>query len=399
MLEFAKGTTIASSSSVTIPSDGNFFDISGTTTIGTFSGFTGYPVIYTRTLSALIFTHSANLVLRGAASRTTKVNQITVWLHVGAGVWAELFYTSSLYEDLTLTDGAVLLGNTTSPITQLALPTAPRVLCHSGTTGQDPSWLTGLLYHGPTSTGSGSTAAFETFTSATQAYSGIHFVQDFTLNSGHTLTPAALSHGLIIIATDTITINGTIAAQSSGAAGGAASGGAGGTGFTQPGGAGGGNSAGSLTGGNGGAVDVHSTINGVQAIGIVGVGPAGTQNAGASFSFAHPFSIRGGAGGGGSANAPVGGAGGGSITLIAPTIVLAATATLNTSGGAGGTGGAGVASGGGGGAGNIYTFCRTYTDSGATFTQTGGAAGTGASGTAANGGAGAAGVKQILIYA
>jgi len=76
--------------------------------------------------------------------------------------------------------------------------------------------------------------------------------------------------------------------------------------------------------------------------------------------------------------------------LIAPSVVLANTATLNTSGSAG-TGAAGAA-GGGGGAGNGYIITTSYTDNGCTFTQTGGAG-------AGVGKEGGNGIKQINIHA
>jgi hypothetical protein len=424
MIEFAKGTDIASTANVTIPTNGNVFDITGTNPIETFSSFTGAPLIYTRTLSALTFVHSGSLVLQGAQNRTTLAGQVTAWLYFGAGVWVELGYTTPLFGDSSFVDGAVLVGNGQGQIVDVALPTAPRVLGHSGVAGIDPLWLTGLLYHGPTSTGSGSTAAHEgTVTiAASQALSGTHFYTNFTLNSGQTITPAAISGGVTIVATGTITINGTIAAQGTGSAGGiaipaatstgiSAINGQGMPGLCQPGGGGGGGGSGN--------------------------GTAGTQLTGNLIAFPNILSASGGSGGGAGGNTGTGaggagGAGGGVIVLIAPTVILANTATLNTSGANGSAGGAsGAGGGGGGGAGNVYIFCRSFTDNGATFTQTGGSgagggggadgvtapagrggaygpllslrgaagnAGSGTPGAGGTGGAGAAGVKQVLIY-
>ena len=82
--------------------------------------------------------------------------------------------------------------------------------------------------------------------------------------------------------------------------------------------------------------------------------------------------------------------------LIAPTVLLASTATLNTSGAAGTAAGSNGTGGGGGAGGNVYICCKSYTDNGCIFTLTGGAGGTS---TAYAGGAGANGVKQINIYA
>lgn len=261
----------------------------------------------------------------------------------------------------------------------------------------------------PTSTGSGSTAAHEgTVTIAgNQALDGVHYYTNFTLNSGVTVTLADNSHRLVIVASGTITINGTIDGIGAGAPGGVAvgvglAGLPGQNGTTQAGGGAGATNA--DPGGAGGAVLWHGLtrqVGGTGGVPVNGSGAAATTFSGTNTNFDY-LSILGGAGGGSGANAldssSTGGRGGGSIVLIAPTIVLANTATLNSSGSAGTTqindsGGAG-----GGGAGNIYIVTRSYTDNGATFTMSGGAAGSGTGGSG-NGGAGAAGVKQINIYA
>ena len=95
----------------------------------------------------------------------------------------------------------------------------------------------------------------------------------------------------------------------------------------------------------------------------------------------------------------MGGAGGASIVLIAPTITLGATASLNTSGisGGGANNTPTLGGGGGGGAGNVYIMSRSFTDAGATFTLSGGTGATvGASG--GGGGNGGNGVKYIFNY-
>lgn len=294
----------------------------------------------------------------------------------------------------TLTDGAVLVGNGTGAVQPLALPSITKTLVHSGTAAADPVWGSGLMYQGPTSCATGSTRSHEgdVTVSANGNYSGIHFYGNFTLNSGVTMTVQAGLRRLVIVATGTITINGTItAAGAGGAAGAISSTGTGGT--DQPGGGAGGNGS---QGGAGGPVTLHGYTIQTSAVGgapggnngAVGTQVTASVNGG---MFLSPWLAMGSAGGGGS-ETDVGGIGGGSIVLIAPVIVLANTAVLNTSGTNGAS--SGVGSGGGGG-GNVYMMCRSYTDNGATFTMTGG---TGAAGTG-NGGAGAAGVKQINVYA
>ncbi len=230
----------------------------------------------------------------------------------------------------------------------------------------------------PLSIPTGSTRTHEgsAVINADQNLSGVHFYTDFTLNAGKTLTvPAASGKRVVIIASGTITINGTIAAGSGGAAG--VIGATGAPGTDQP----GGNSFDSVT-------SAGAYLHGIQ-LAAAGVQLTGSSLMGIALM---PWSALGGAAGGGSSDS-AGGHGGGSIVLIAPTIILAATAVLSTSGGAGGSGN--VNGGGGGGAGNVYIMARSYTDSGATFTQNAGAAGTGSAG---NGTAGQAGVKQILLF-
>lgn len=269
----------------------------------------------------------------------------------------------------------------------------------------------GDQYVGPSSVGSGSARSHEgTVTiSASQILEGVHFYTDFTLDAGDTLTMSANAQRLIIVASGTITINGTINTAGGGAAGAGGTAGAtgntGGPGFSQPGGGGGGNEGPSFAGGYGGPLYLHTVlrVNGGAGSGFVGV--AGTSQTGSAMQVSDPFSVCGGAGGGsgggGTNPGATGGSGGGSIVLIAPTIVLGAASVLNTSGSAGGASdNAAIANGagGGGGAGNIYILCQNYTDNGCTFTQAGGAGGAdGGPGSA--GGAGAAGVKQINIYA
>lgn len=239
----------------------------------------------------------------------------------------------------------------------------------------------GEQYKGPSSIGAGSTRSHEgTVTVASNGnYSGIHFYDDFTLNSGVTMTVPAGKRRLIIVATGTITINGTISAVGAGAPGGGAAT-KGSPGTDQAGGGSGGSAA------PGGDVEIHGAI--YQAGGATGVnGTNGTQLTGSDVPLLMDFlSAMGGAGGGGNTG---GGPGGGSIVLIAPTVILASTAVLNTSSAQG------VANVDGfGGAGNVYIACRSYTDGGATFTMSGGTP----FGGSPFGGKGADGVKQINIY-
>jgi len=282
----------------------------------------------------------------------------------------------------------------------------------------DWDFMVGTVFKGPTSCGSGSTRTHEgsLTVSGNGNYSGIHFYTDFTLNSSVTMTVPAGTGRLVIVATGTITINGTISASGAALSGSCsgnsnAPGNAGYQGTSQAGGGGGGSSDGNA-GGAGGAVVVHGLT--VQAGGTAGVGTGGNATAISGSScrdiLAYLDSWGGASGGsGGGCAGPVtgatGGAGGGVIVLIAPTVVLAATATLNASGangsggGAAGGGGPWAGSGGGGGGGAVIIVTRSFTDNGATFTVSGGTGASSSGGGAGAGGNGAAGIKQILIHA
>lgn len=285
----------------------------------------------------------------------------------------------------TLADGGVLIGNGTGVAQVIAVPSAGRTLVASGTAAADPVWETGLVYHAPLSCGAGSTRSHEgtVVVSSNGNYSGIHLYTDFTLNAGITMTVPAGKRRLIIMATGTITINGTIDASGAGAPSASA------TTRAQDGTDQAGGGAGGGTGENGGAV-VHQGIV-VLAGGAGNAGAPGTdaiQLTGSDVPTLDALtSVWGGAAGG--LTAGTGSQGGGSIVLCAPKVVLGAASVLNTSGIASSANGDG-----GGGAGNVYIRTRSYTDSGCTFTLLGGVA----SGGATPGGSGADGIKQVMIY-
>ena len=344
-----------------------------------------------------------------------------------------------------LVAGDTLYATSSTAMTRLAKGTAGQVFqMNTGATA--PIWGGGVVPSNPTSIGTGSTQAHEgTVTiSSNQNLSGIHFYTDFTINSGIVVTvPTGFSGGyaLAIVATGTVTINGTITAAGSGQPGGAGgtstgtggnSGGAGASGTDQPGSGGGGGGAGIGSNGGSGATGPsalqHGTAwaaggaggtAGAGAGGVGGAGPSQTGSIVARMCFYPVTSMGGcgGSGGGGSGgdgatgvSGGAGGAGGGSILIIAPTIVLAGSSTLNTSGSAGaagttgGTSQGGGGGGGGGSAGNVAFQCHLYTNNGATFTLTGGSGGagggSGGGGASAGGagGAGADGIKEILLF-
>jgi hypothetical protein len=406
MLEFNKGTDIASTTSVTVPGDGNFFDITGTNTIESFSAFSGYPVIYTRfTGIGLTLVHNGvSLILRTGVNRVTAQNEIVCWLQFASGQWAELWSTRDWMPAAggtglaTLTPGALFSGNGLLPMQSSGTGAIYQALT-SGATGA-PIWSYGLRYHGPGSTGSGSTRAHEgtVNVNANQSLGGVHYYTDFTINTGVIVTVNAKF--LTIYATNAITINGTLTGAGvvgTGGAGGVQNtvGGAGSNGTDQPGGNGGGGN--TAAGGARGNVLYHGfQLNS----GSTQVGPT-VYPPYSQIMYGLGGATGGGGGGGDLSSGGRGGAGGATIILIAPKITLGNGATLSTAGGNGSTGNTSAGGGGGGGGGNLSIFTHSFIDNGAIITTAGGNGGApgapnGAQGVA--GSAGAAGIKQINIY-
>lgn len=263
---------------------------------------------------------------------------------------------------------------------------------------------------------------FATLAGSTYTMSAIFTVcRNLTLNSGITLSPSRTSGGIVICASDTITINGTIncnGANASGATGGTGvnnttmgsyQGGKGGTGST---------GAGATGGGHGNSVSVVGIGGG--AGGNSGATSGGTAGASGftSFAFGSPFLTGvyvgssdfngwinnsgityypiGGTGGGsgagdGTNNGGGGGAGGGVILLIAPKVVVGATGVMVSNGGNGANGtGGNAGGGGGGGAGLVAVQTLSFSAaSGASLSVAPGNGGSGA-GTGSAGSNGAA---------
>jgi len=449
-----EGDSLASASTLVLGTDGDVFHVTGTTTIDAISG-TQAKVTLVFDSAGLTLTHSASLILNGAVNHLTTANEIMQFLNEGGGVWRQIALSlETILTDVTLrktiprfrfrdtTDGQeynvavsggdLLIQENTG--TELS-PTWTNILAYDKsatlwtvTGGFTVSGtLTGILPPVPIGTGTGSSYAHAgAIASSSRNESGIIFCTSLTLDNGHTITIPANSGRLIIVASSFITINGTITGSGSGAPGGAlittvsTPGNPGSHATDQPGG-GGGSTDDSFAGGDGGNAYLYgipSTITWSNGYVGGGAGGTGSKQDGSSGSAvtSRPsigidalMNVWGGAGGGSGGRSAdggspgggvsMGGAGGASIVLIAPTITLGATASLNTSGISGG--GANdtptLGGGGGGGAGNVYIMSRSFTDAGATFTLSGG---TGASvGTSGGGGGnGGNGVKYIFNY-
>ena len=255
--------------------------------------------------------------------------------------------------------------------------------------------------------GDGSDGAITRSSNATE--SALLQCTTYQINSGVTMT--APGNGCIIMATESITINGTLDADALGSAGGdggdssnpgSARDGKPGAAGSGTGGAGGSNTTGSPGGAGGseryaGVTDeVIGLYTGHALYGAGGGGggvPVNSSNVGRGGGGGASLFASGGAGGGttgtasGFSDGGDGAAGGGFIILIAPTITLGASAVLTAKGGDGANGPDTSNGGGGGGAGgHISLLYNELSDSGATITVDGGTGGDGGGG--ASGGAG-----------
>lgn len=88
MINESKGSDIASASTLTIPTDGNFFDVTGTTTITAFSAVSVGTEITLQFDGALTLTHHAtDLILPGSANITTAAGDTAIFREYATGDW------------------------------------------------------------------------------------------------------------------------------------------------------------------------------------------------------------------------------------------------------------------------------------------------------------------------
>lgn len=91
----SEGAQIASATTITPPSNGYQFDITGVTTITTIAStnsWNGRRVLFIFT-NALILSHSANLALPGSSNITTAVGDTCEFVQTGSGAWRCVWYT------------------------------------------------------------------------------------------------------------------------------------------------------------------------------------------------------------------------------------------------------------------------------------------------------------------
>ena len=93
-IEQTKGADIASATELPVNIDGNIFDVTGTTTIASFSERGIGSIIYLQFDGILTLTHHAtDLVLLTGANRTTAAGDIGIYYQYAAGDWREVYFS------------------------------------------------------------------------------------------------------------------------------------------------------------------------------------------------------------------------------------------------------------------------------------------------------------------
>lgn len=90
---WSQGSDIASATTLTVPTDGNIFDITGTTTItGINTVGVGTFVVFQFDAALTLTHHATNLILPGGTNITTAAGDHALLWEYGAGTWKVLMY-------------------------------------------------------------------------------------------------------------------------------------------------------------------------------------------------------------------------------------------------------------------------------------------------------------------
>jgi hypothetical protein len=114
-IAFAKGADLTSGSTITPGTDGNFFHVTGTTTITALATLQAGTIVALAFDAALTLTHNATtLILAGGANVTTAAGDIVVFVSEGSGNWREIGRNRQVTEAmLTLDDNTTWNASTT----------------------------------------------------------------------------------------------------------------------------------------------------------------------------------------------------------------------------------------------------------------------------------------------
>jgi hypothetical protein len=96
MLKFAKGADVASATALPLVTDGNYFDVTGTTTITSFNSVGVGTLVGLHFDGALTLTHNAtDLILPGGANITTAAGDEALFIEYASGDYRCISYTKA----------------------------------------------------------------------------------------------------------------------------------------------------------------------------------------------------------------------------------------------------------------------------------------------------------------
>ena len=141
--QFSAGTTLASGTTITPLADGNYITVTGVTTITTIASTNSWNGrwIALKFSGVLQLTHSALLILPGAANYTTTANDVLEFVQESSGVWR---CTSIAINSVNATTATVANGlksaTTTVEVNAATAPTSGQVLTATSSTAA--TWQT-----------------------------------------------------------------------------------------------------------------------------------------------------------------------------------------------------------------------------------------------------------------
>ena len=116
-LKEAKGADVASATALALGSDGNFFDVTGTTTITSINTVGVGTTVTLQFDAALTLTHHAtDLILPGGADITTAAGDRAIFTEYASGDWLCVVYTKA--------DGTAVVGASLGSVSEDILPDA-----------------------------------------------------------------------------------------------------------------------------------------------------------------------------------------------------------------------------------------------------------------------------------
>ena len=115
---WAKGADLASASTLTLGSDGNYFDVTGITPITAISAKAAGTIIILKFEGILTLTHNVtSLILANAVNHTTADGDVFAFMSEGSGNWREMARLSRLVTGMFLTTATITTPTLSGTIT------------------------------------------------------------------------------------------------------------------------------------------------------------------------------------------------------------------------------------------------------------------------------------------